>query len=207
MGTTACGGPGHWGGVDAMKNLFTGTLVRLAAVDIDETSKAAVRWSRDSEFRRLFDSEPPRLLSVKASREWIDKLMEEEPDTFWFAIRAREDDRLLGQIDLAVTSWGSRDAFVGIGIGEREFWGQGYGTDAMNLTLRYAFTELNLRRVTLNVFEFNDRAIRFYERIGFRLEGRQRQAIIREGRRWDILYMGILREEWSKTYGNDIYDG
>jgi len=190
-----------------MKNLFTGTLVRLAAVDIDETSKAAVRWSRDSEFRRLFDSEPPRLLSVKASREWIDKLMEEEPDTFWFAIRAREDDRLLGQIDLAVTSWGSRDAFVGIGIGEREFWGQGYGTDAMNLTLRYAFTELNLRRVTLNVFEFNDRAIRFYERIGFRLEGRQRQAIIREGRRWDILYMGILREEWSKTYGNDIYDG
>ena len=190
-----------------MKNLFTGTLVRLAAVNIDETSKAAARWGRDSEYRRLLDSDPPRLYSVKASREWMEKQLEEEPDTFWFAIRALEDDRLLGQIDLEVTSWGGRDAFVGIGIGEREFWGKGYGTDAMSLTLRYAFAELNLRRVTLNVFEFNERAIRSYEKIGFRLEGRQRQAIIREGRRWDILYMGILREEWIKTHGNNIYDG
>jgi RimJ/RimL family protein N-acetyltransferase len=190
-----------------MKDLFTGTLVRLAAVNPDETSKSAAKWGRDSEYRRLMDSDPPRLFSVKASREWMEKQLEKEPDTFWFAVRTLEDDRLLGEIDLAVTSWGSRDAFVGIGIGEREFWGKGYGTDAMNLTLRYAFIELNLRRVTLNVFEFNERAVRAYEKAGFHMEGRQRQAIIREGRRWDVLYMGILREEWIKFHGNDIYDG
>lgn len=190
-----------------MKDLFTGTLVRLAAVDPDETSKSTVQWGRDSEYRRLMDSDPPRLFSVKASREWMKKQLEEEPDTYWFAIRTLEDDRLLGEIDLAVTSWGSRDAFVGIGIGEREFWGKGYGTDAMNLTLRYAFTELNLRRVSLDVFEFNERAVRSYEKVGFHMEGRQRQAIIREGRRWDMLFMGILREEWIKIHGNDIYDG
>ena len=85
---------------------------------------------------------------------------------------------------------------MGIGIGEREFWGKGYGTDAMDLILRYAFVELNLRRVSLNVFEFNQRALRSYEKAGFQLEGRQRQVMQREGRRSDILYMGILREEW-----------
>jgi len=190
-----------------MMDLFTGTLVSLAAVNPDETSKSAAIWGRDSEYRRLMDSDPPRLFSVKASREWMEKQLEEEPDTFWFAVRTLEDDRLLGEIDLVVTSWGSRDAFVGIGIGEREFWGKGYGTEAMNLTLRYAFIELNLRRVTLNVFEFNERAVRSYEKVGFHMEGRQRQAIIREGRRWDVLYMGILREEWIETHGNDFYAG
>lgn len=189
-----------------MKDLFTGTLVRLAAINPDEASQFVTRWGRDSEYRRLMDSDPPRLFSVRASREWMKKQLEEEPETYWFAIRTLEDDRLLGNIDLAVTSWGNRDAFVGIGIGEREFWGKGYGTDAMVQTLRYAFTELNLQRVTLNVFEFNERAVRSYEKIGFRMEGRQRQAIIREGRRWDILYMGILKEEWIKIHGNRIYD-
>ena len=100
-----------------------------------------------------------------------------------------------------MTDWGSRDAFAGIGIGEREFWGKGYGSDAIQLLLRYAFTELNLQRVSLTVFEFNQRAQRSYEKVGFRLEGRQRQIMQREGRRWDILYMGILREDWMENYG------
>ena len=125
---------------------------------------------------------------------------------YWFAIRALEDDRLLGDADLSVINWGSRDAFVGIGIGEREFWGKGYGTDAMRLLLRYAFTELNLRRVSLNVFEFNERAIRSYEKVGFRLEGRERQVMQREGRRWDLIDMGILREEWMEENGNKNKD-
>lgn len=190
-----------------MKNLFAGTFVRLAAVEAEEVSKSIANWGRDSEYKRLMDSDPPRLYSAKASKEWLEKVIEEEPDTYWFSIRSLEDDRLLGEIDLSVTSWGSRDAFVGIGIGERESWGKGYGTDAMNLILRYAFTELNLRRVTLNVFEFNQRAVRSYEKVGFRMEGRQRQAIQREGRRWDVLYMGIMQEEWMENHGNNIYDG
>ena len=185
-----------------MKNLFTGTLVHLASVDAEEVSKSIAKWGRDSEYKRLLDSDPPRLFSAQATKGWLEKQLEEEPDTYWFSIRTLEDDRLLGEIDLSVTSWGSRDAFVGIGIGEREFWGKGYGSDAMNLILRYAFTELNLRRVTLNVFEFNERAVRSYEKVGFRLEGRQRQAVQREGRRWDILFMGILREEWMELDEN-----
>jgi len=85
---------------------------------------------------------------------------------------------------------------VGLGIGERDFWGRGYGTDVMKLILRYAFMEINLRRVTLTVFEYNPRAIRSYEKAGFRHEGRLRKLLHRDGRRYDELFMGILREEW-----------
>jgi RimJ/RimL family protein N-acetyltransferase len=88
------------------------------------------------------------------------------------------------------------DAMVAIALGERKFWGNGYGTDAMRVMLRYAFNELNLRRLGLIVFEYNPRAIRSYEKVGFSYEGRVRGAIQRDGKRWDFLYMGILRDEW-----------
>lgn len=189
-----------------MENLFTGKLVRLAGIDPEEVSQFFVQWNRDSEYKRLLDSDPPRLHSTKATKEWLEKELDKNIEMYWFAIRTLEDDRLLGDITLSVINWGSRDAFTGIGIGAREFWGKGYGTDAMKLILRYAFTELDLRRVSLNVFEFNKRAIRSYEKVGFRLEGRERKVMQREGRRWDIIDMGILHEEWMVKNGNKNSD-
>jgi RimJ/RimL family protein N-acetyltransferase len=94
-------------------------------------------------------------------------------------------------------SWAHGEAYVGIGLGEAEFWGRGYGTDAMRLILRFGFDELNLKRVSLNTFEYNPRAIRSYEKAGFRYEGKVRGGLLREGRRWDVIYMGILRSEWQ----------
>jgi len=185
-----------------MEDLFKGKLVRLTGIDPEEVSKTFAQWNRDSEYMRLLNSDPPRLHSAKAIKGWLEKHIEAEPEnTFWFAIRALEDDRLIGDIDLAVINWGSRDAFLGIGIGAREFWGKGYGSEAMQLILRYGFIELNLRRISLDVFEYNQRAMRLYEKAGFRLEGCMRQAMQREGQRWDIYFMGILREEWMKEYG------
>jgi RimJ/RimL family protein N-acetyltransferase len=189
-----------------MEDLFKGKLVCLAGIDPEEVSKSFAQWNRDSEYMRLLDSDPPRLYSSKAIKEWLEKELEKASDMYWFAIRALEDDRLLGDVTLSVINWGSREAFTGIGIGAREFWGKGYGTDTMQVILRYGFVELNLRRISLNVFEFNQRALRSYEKAGFRREGRQRQFIQREGRRWDILFMGILREDWMENYGYNISD-
>ena len=183
-----------------MKDILKGKLVQLAAVDPEEVSKHFASWNRDSEYKRLLDTDAPRLNSAKAVKDWLDKELEKQGDTmYWFAIRAAADNQLLGDITLDVMSWNMRDAFVGLGIGPRDFWGRGYGTEAMRLILQYAFTELNLHRVTLDVFEYNPRAIRSYEKAGFRPEGRQRGAILREGKRWDVLYMGILREEWMES--------
>ena len=190
-----------------MKNILQGELVRLGALDADELSKAFTRWGRDSEYSRLLSSNAPRLQSQKAVQKWLEHEIEEQTvNQYWFSIRALADDKLLGDIDLFVYNWIGRDAFVGLGIGEREFWGKGYGTDVMRVILRYAFTEVNLNRVTLNVFEYNPRAIRSYEKAGFSHEGRERKFLNKEGKRWDMLFMGILREEWMEKYGNSNED-
>ena len=87
---------------------------------------------------------------------------------------------------------------MGIGIGEEELWGKGYGTDAVRLMLNYAFTELNLRRISLDLFEYNQRALRSYQKAGFVEEGRMRGIFQREGRRWDSIYVWILRDDWQR---------
>lgn len=182
-----------------MKDILKGSLIRLAAVDHEELAKACAAWNQDTELTRLMDTRA-RLHSIKAIKEFFEKeTLEPSPASHYFSIRALDDDRLLGDINFdVINSWGSRDAFVGIGIGSRADWGRGYGTDAMNIGLRFVFTELNLRRVTLTVFEYNPRAVRSYEKAGFKLEGRMRGALLKDGTRWDMLYMGILREEWME---------
>lgn len=178
-------------------NLFTGELVHLTAEDPKTLAEALSTWSRDTEYWRFLAAESAQAFSVKATQTWLEKeLGKDAPGTLFFAIRSREDERLIGMTDLEIVSFTSGDAFVGIGLGEREYWGKGYGTDAMQVILRYAFTELNLHRVTLTVFEYNPRAVRSYEKAGFTREGCIRQALNRDGRRWDIYFMGILKAEW-----------
>jgi len=92
---------------------------------------------------------------------------------------------------------------IGVGIGERDFWGKGYGTDMMKLALQYAFVELNMYRVSLGLHEYNPRALRSYEKVGFRMEGRTREDACHEGVFTDGLWMGILREEWLAMQNGD----
>lgn len=183
-----------------MKDIFKGDLVSLSAFDHEELGKAYAAWRRDSELDRLFDSGASVLHSAKASVDLFEKMIKDSsPAHHYFSIRTLEDNRLLGDINLdVVNDWLGRNAFVGLGIGNRDDWGKGYGTDAMKIMLRFAFTEINLRRVTLTVFEYNPRAIRSYEKAGFRHEGRMRGALLRDGKRWDMLYMGILKEDWKE---------
>jgi RimJ/RimL family protein N-acetyltransferase len=184
------------GGAEMINTAFyTGKSVRLAAIDVEKFSQEWVRWGRDSEYMRLQDSEPARLWTAKQVKEFLEKDIN---SIHFFAIHTLEEDKLIGEIDLAGFNWQARSAWVGIGLGERDYWGKGYGSDAMNLILRYAFHGLNLRRVNLTVFEYNPRGIRSYEKVGFRHEGRSKQWLNRDGKRWDMIYMGILREEWEE---------
>jgi RimJ/RimL family protein N-acetyltransferase len=173
--------------------LLRGELVRLAALNLEADAEGFARWSRDSEYLRLLDSMPAR---PESNRQFTQNLTEWlASHDFLFAVRALADDRLLGFMELEGLRWAHGDAWVGIGLGEREYWGRGYGTDAMRVMLRFAFTELNLRRVSLTVYEYNRRAIRSYEKAGFVVEGRVRQCLNRDGQWWDMLCMGILKEE------------
>lgn len=182
-----------------MEDVLTGKLVRLSAFDPEEMSKAFPRWNRNSEYFRLLNSSGQPLKSSKAVLKWMEEEVGElSLASYYFSIRTLTEDKLIGELGLDVVNWPGRDAFVGLGIGETEYWNKGYGTDVMNILLRFAFLDVNLQRVTLSVFEYNPRAIRSYEKVGFRHEGRVRKVLNKEGKRWDVLLMGILREEWME---------
>jgi RimJ/RimL family protein N-acetyltransferase len=179
-----------------MKDLFRGELVRLTAEAPEDLAAAFARWNRDTEYARLLDLDPMHMWSAKKMKEYIEKDMEKDrPEEYFFQVRVLAEDKLIGFVGL-FPIWEHGNAWVGIGLGERDYWGRGFGTDAMRLILRYGFMELGLHRVTLDVFEYNPRAIRSYEKAGFRVEGHQRQVLNRNGKRWNVIEMGILREEW-----------
>ena len=183
-----------------MRDLFRGKLVRLTAEEPETLAKTQVLWQRDSEYRRLLNSDPTDMSSEKKIKERSEKHVEDDkPGRYPFSIRTLSDDRLIGFIGL----WSDLihgDGWVGIGIGEREHWGKGYGTDAMRLILQYAFTEVCLQRVSLALHAYNERGLKSYEKAGFRIEGRTRSDQHREGKRTDTLWMGILREEWVQLH-------
>lgn len=176
-------------------NLFEGSLVRLAPIDPESYAPTSSLWARQSDYWRLGAAEPNNLFSTKATQKWLEKLLEGD-SKYSFTIRTLDEDRLIGFMGLDGIDWLHGDAFVGISIGERDCWGKGYGSDAMRIMLRYAFLELNLQRVSLTVFAYNPRAIRSYEKVGFVHEGCMRQFLNRDGSRYDMLFMAVLREEW-----------
>jgi len=143
---------------------------------------------------------PARPLSpamVKKQYEAIEKEMEEEKNLFYFTLRAREDDRLIGKALVEWIDWTNGNGFLRLGIGAESDRRKGYGSQALTMLLRYAFGELNLYRVTAVVPAYNAGALRLFQKFGFVEEVRRRQALNRDGRFWDILSFGLLQEEWQ----------
>ena len=184
-----------------MKDIFRSELVRLTVESPETFAKAQVRWYRDSELLRLADADPAYMWSEKNRKEWIEKQDGQDANNFRFAIRTLSDDTLIGEVSIH-PQWVHADAWVGIGLGERKTWGHGYGTDAMRLIVQYGFIELNLHRISLGLHSYNDRALKSYEKVGFKVEGTMRQDTLREGRRTHGIYMGILRDEWLALQGD-----
>lgn len=175
--------------------LLSGTLVRLVTIDFDEDIKLIEEWNQDSEYQRLLDAGAANRYNVKNFRDFFEKEIDR---MHAFMIQKLDDDRKIGMINLDGINWLVGSAWVGIGIGVREFWGQGYGTDAMKIILRYGFTQLNLNRIQLDVFSINQRGIKSYEKAGFKYEGHLHGNLLKGGVRYDEIFMGILRREWEQ---------
>ncbi|MBI4674561.1 MAG: GNAT family N-acetyltransferase [Chloroflexi bacterium] len=177
--------------------LFNGTLVRLAIENPETDAASLARWERDTEFERVLSHKP---VFPSGQKKWRERL-EEAPDErqFWFSVFALAEDKLIGFVGIFMVRQQHGDCMVGIGMGEPEFRGKGYGTDALRLALRFAFRELNMHRVALMVLATNARAIRSYEKCGFVREGVTRGADYRDRIRRDVISMGILRSEWERA--------
>jgi RimJ/RimL family protein N-acetyltransferase len=154
---------------------------------------AFVTWLNDPELRRFLLARRP--MTLRAEEEFIDSLATGERISLGIAMR--DGDRLIGGAGLREIDEPCRRATFGILIGPPEERGKGYGTEATRLMVGYAFETMNLNRVVLQVTEYNPRGVRVYEKVGFRREGVLRQDTYRDGRYWDTIVMGMLREEWK----------
>jgi RimJ/RimL family protein N-acetyltransferase len=180
--------------------LFESEAIRLTQIDFDQDPEVESRWTHDSAFMRLLELGPARPLSpeqVKKQYEALEKRVDEDKDLFHFRIRPRREDRLVGLAVIESVEWTNGNGFIKLGIGSPEDRRRGWGRQALSLLLRYAFAELNLFRVSAVVQEYNQAAIHLLGRFGFVEEVRRRQALHRDGRRWDLLVFGLLQSEWQ----------
>jgi RimJ/RimL family protein N-acetyltransferase len=178
--------------------MLEGTTVRLRAIEAADLERIHT-WMNDPEVRRYVAIRYP---GPRESEERWRK--ESAANSFAGGVRLAietKDGRHIGNLDLRDVRPEDRAAQMGIIIGEKEYWNNGYGTDAVITLLRFAFHEMNLNRVSLHAFEFNERGLACYRKCGFREEGRLREHYYAEGRYWDSIVMAILRHEFDQLHG------
>lgn len=180
--------------------VIEGRRVTLRRHRIDDLPDVR-RWYRDPELARLTRYTVRPMSDDEIDRFFHGRLM--SPESVAYAIDLRDSGRLIGLTTFSNLDPDNGSVLFHISIGEPDAWGYGYGTEATELMLWLAFERIGLHRVGLSVFSFNERAIRAYEKAGFRVEGREREAIVRDGRRWDELTMGMLAPEWQARHGLD----
>jgi RimJ/RimL family protein N-acetyltransferase len=147
--------------------------------------------------------ELPRSLARRRQR--IEEAGEGD-DYFAFVICLLDDDRPIGRLDLFAIDRRNGSAAFGLAVGDRSLWGRGYGTDAVNAVVDFAFGQLRLERVWLDTDAANVRAHRVYEKAGFTVEGRFRRAFYQDGEYLDDIRMAMLRSEWTALTRRKSWD-
>jgi RimJ/RimL family protein N-acetyltransferase len=156
-----------------------------------------VRWLSDARTTRGLELRSP--IGLAMEERWFEDLLDHHGRDRWlFVICDRADGRALGSLDLHELDLTNGGAGMGIQIGDPVDRSRGFGGDAISVLLDFAFDELRLERVWLDVFDDNPDARRLYERLGFVHEATFRHGLYREGRFHDINRMAILRSEWAR---------
>ena len=179
----------------------SGERCYLSPLRIDD-APTYVGWLSDPEIAiNLLMAQ--KILTVPAERDVLEGLSRSNEV---LAIIAREDeDTLIGNCGLHKVNHYDRHAECGIFIGDKRYWNRGYGTEALTLLIDFAFSVLNLRNVLLEVFDYNQRAMKCYEKVGFKEIGRRRKARTIGGSTYDVLYMDIIAEEFEHPYHIDRF--
>lgn len=166
--------------------MFEGKLVRLRAYRKEDIEKA-LEFANDPEVKKYLVPGIPFPWRKEDEEKWYQSLNPFSTDSYSFAIEKLSDGEYIGGCGINKIDWKNSVAEVGIFLG-RPYWNQGYGTDAMRVLVRFIFNEMNINKIKLHVFSFNERAKRVYEKIGFRvvryLEARtfQRRKVSRRHR-------------------------
>lgn len=182
--------------------MFYGKRIRLRRDERGDLPDF-VCWLNDPQVRRFISLNLP--ISQSNEDGWFEAMLKRPPEEQPFAIEIRDQDawRLVGNCGFFGIDRTVHSAEVGILIGDKECWNQGYGTEVMRLLLWIGFQTMNLNRIFLRVDRANKGGIRAYEKAGFIHEGFFRQGTYRNGCYEDLLFMSVLRSEWHSDKEQD----
>lgn len=172
---------------------IVGDRIYLSPINSDDYLKY-VEWLNNYEIAKGVNH-VTKLLSIEAEKQWLEKATSEE---YIFAIINKENDTLLGNISLMKIHEINRTAELGIFIGDENYLSRGYGSEAIMLLLDYAFNYVNLNNIMLRVFDYNKRAIKAYEKCGFKTFGIWKKCHYFNGEYSDEIFMYILKEDFYK---------
>jgi len=177
--------------------MIYGERIRLRATERDDLLRFKA-WLNDPQVRDNLLLFLP--LSLVEEERWFENMLQLPPAEHALVIEIRQGEgwQPIGNCSFLHIDWRCRSSEIGIFIGEKSLWNQGYGSETMRLLLRHGFKTLNLNRIFLRVYETNLGGIRAYEKAGFVHEGRLRQAEYRDGSYIDVLFMSVLRSEYKE---------
>jgi len=179
---------------------ISGERLYLSPVNLDDIEKYA-EWLNDLEIS-LYLTGTSEVYTNDKEREILENLLKSDTDILFAIIN--NDDELIGNLGLHQIDYKNRKATFGIFIGEKDYWNNGYGTEAIKLLLNYGFYFLNLHNINLEVYSYNERAINCYKKIGFKEIGRRRESIILGGKFYDEITMDILSNEIKNDFSNMV---
>ncbi|MCL2633561.1 MAG: GNAT family N-acetyltransferase [Oscillospiraceae bacterium] len=172
---------------------IVGEQVYLSPINVEDVDKY-VNWLNDPSVTDNLGTSW-QVMSHICEKNWIEENLKNDR-AYYFGIVKNDTNELIGNVGIEDINPVHRTATVGIFIGDEECRGKGYGTEAMSLVIKYGFDVLNLNNINLNVFSFNERAVKSYIKAGFKEYGRRRKANYSNGEYHDVICMDILREEF-----------
>jgi ribosomal-protein-alanine N-acetyltransferase len=181
----------------AKKEFVSGSRVYLRPLEREDLNATYLGWLNDPQVTRYLETGvfPSTMQDLE---NFYSRVTSSSADVI-LAVIDRKTNKHIGNVKLGPINWVDRRALFGILIGDKKFWGKGFGEEATRLTVEYGFGRLNLNRIGLAVFEEHKGAVRCYEKVGFTVEGRFREEVFREGKYKDRLWMGLLRSNYDSS--------
>jgi RimJ/RimL family protein N-acetyltransferase len=171
--------------------MIAGEHVILRAFEREDAERC-YRWMNDPNIVRTLKSRYP--IAFQSEMEWIERAMHSTSIERHFAIERRDDRSHIGNASVHDIDWVSRAAWFGLFVGEPTAWNRGFGTDAIRTLVRFAFEEMNLRKLRIHVFDYNEKAKHVLVAQGFVEEGKLLRDFYREGVYHDIVILSMFRE-------------
>jgi len=179
--------------------MIAGEHVILRAFEREDAERC-YRWMNDPNVVRTLKNRYP--IAFQNEIEWLEGAMHASQTERHFAIERRDDRTHIGNASIHDIDWVSQTAWFGLFIGEPSAWNRGYGGDSIQTLVRFAFEEMNLVKLRINVFDYNDRAKHVLEGLGFVQEGCLRRDFFREGSYHDIVILSKFRDAVPQPQGD-----